>query len=96
MRLIDANKLPYSNIKTNEYGYVETTKSVVLEEDVVNAQTVRAIPLDKVKQAREEIKNIAWKSCSSKTIDGNRVRTELIDRKDALAVLDKLIEESEG
>ena len=55
MRLIDADRLPYSNIKTNEYGYVETTKTVVLEEDIVHAQTVQAIPLEKVKQARESI-----------------------------------------
>jgi hypothetical protein len=53
------------------------------------------IPLDKVKQAREEIENIAWKSCSSKVVDGNRVRTELIDREDVLAILDSLIIEGE-
>lgn len=45
MRLIDADELPYSNIKTNEYGYVETTKTVVLEEDIANARTVQAIPV---------------------------------------------------
>lgn len=45
MRLIDADKLSYSNIKTNEYGYVETTKTVVLREDITSARTVSAIPI---------------------------------------------------
>lgn len=45
MRLIDADKLIYSNIKTNGYGYVEVIETVVLEEDIANAQTVEAIPI---------------------------------------------------
>lgn len=53
------------------------------------------IPLDKIKQAREKIQNMDWKFCTSKRIDGNRVRTELIDRKDVLDILDELIEGEE-
>ena len=52
--------------------------------------------LDKVKQAREDIENIAWKSCSSKIVDGNRIKTELIDKEDVLVILDSLIAESES
>lgn len=45
MRLIDADKLIYSNIKTNGYGYVEVIETVVLEQDIANAKTVQAIPI---------------------------------------------------
>ena len=90
MRLIDADELPYSNIKTNEYGYVEVIKSVVLEEDIAKAQTVQAIPLKKVKEARGEIDRHSLKFSSPKWAD-----TTLVDIKDVYRILDKLIEESE-
>ena len=51
--------------------------------------------LDRIKQVREEIGNIDWKSCSSKIVDGIRIWTELIDREDVLSILDSLITESE-
>ena len=88
MRIIDADRLPYSNIKTNEYGYVETTKTVVLEEDIVHAQTVQAIPLAKVKQAREEIDSIV----GSKGFDDYDYCSGLICARN---ILDKLIESEE-
>lgn len=50
---------------------------------------------DRIKQVREEIGNIAWKSWSSKIVDGIRIWTELIDREYVLEILDSLIIESE-
>ena len=50
----------------------------------VQKRKIQAIPLDKVKQAREEIENRA-------TYDGI-----YIDRADVLEILDKLIAEREG
>ena len=58
--------------------------------------TIKAIPLDELKKAREEVEDIGWQSCRSRIIDGKRVHTELIDRKDVLEILDRLIVESEG
>jgi hypothetical protein len=86
-RLIDADKLIYSNIKTNEYGYVEVMETVVLEQDIANAKTVKAIPLDKVKEAREEISKSCYKACI--TDDG------VIRESKVLEILDKLIESEE-
>jgi hypothetical protein len=90
-RLIDADKLIYSNIKTNEYGYVEVMETVVLEQDIANAKTVKAIPLDKVKEAREEI------ASSLNGLDewdyAEKVAKFYIERD--LRILDELIE-SEG
>lgn len=86
MRLIDAEQYRKEFLDSRDF---EPMKILDFQ------PTVQAIPLDKVKQAREEMENIDWKSCSSKIVDGNRVKTELIDRKDALAILDRLIVESE-
>ena len=92
MRLIDADKLSYSSIKTNKYGYVETTETVVLEEDIANAQTVKAIPLDKVKQAREEIDDLyRYYDNDYNTSDGE----PMFKCSEVFEILDKLIE-SEG
>jgi hypothetical protein len=64
MRLIDADKLTYSKIKTNECGYVEITKTVVLEKNIDHAQTIQAIPIKEVEKAIEEFK---------KEIEENRI-----------------------
>ncbi len=93
MRLIDADKLPYSNVKTNKYGYVEVTETVVLEEEIANAQTVKAIPLDKVKRAREEIDDL-YRYYDESYVTGNN--DPMFKCKEVFEILDKLIAESEG
>lgn len=68
-----------------EYLLVEKDKNGLL----CHFKTVNVIPLDKIKQAREEIKKLSnanpsyWNSC------------DVVDREDVLEILDKLIE-SEG
>ena len=76
MILIDADKLE-PDTEWSEYydGYVSYSQS-----QIDDAEEVKAIPLEKVEQAREEIEN--WS-----TYDGI-----YIDRADVLSVLDKLIE----
>ena len=93
MRLINADELPYSNIKTNEYGYVEVIKSVVLEESIANAQTVQAIPLEKVKQAKAEIKSISQEVPYKNQAFSYGVN--ICETSKVLKILDKLIGEVE-
>ena len=77
MRIIDADELEpdtewsdyYDDFVSYSQGQIDTMEEV------------KAIPLEKIKQAREEIEN--WS-----TYDGI-----YIDRADALEILDKLIEE---
>lgn len=90
MRLIDADKLIYSNIKTNGYGYVEVIETVVLEQDIANAKTVQVIPLAKVKQAREEIEQNAYP-----IVHGVNNHDMGMTLNGIFQVLDKLIAESE-
>lgn len=62
----------------------------------IDAPTVKAIPLDKVKQAREEIiKEYSYSlSCFSEdAFDEDEI---VVDLDDVLIILDKLIAESEG
>lgn len=87
-RLIDANKLPYEDIEcTNGRTYM-----VVNAYDIENTPTVKAIPLDKVKQAREEINHLYRyfdNDCSSSNKDS------MFKCCEVLVILDKLIAESE-
>ena len=77
MKLINADELEpdtewsdyYDDFVSYSQGQIDTMEEV------------KAIPLEKIKQAREEIEN--WS-----TYDGI-----YIDRADALEILDKLIEE---
>lgn len=54
-------------------------------------EEVKAIPLDKVKQAREEIRKL-----DDLNPDYPMDRTIHVSRNEVLAILDKLIAESEG
>ena len=65
--------------------------------DIVdNMPTIQAIPLDKVKQAKEEIENIGMGSYLeiTKEIECNN-REVRMSKKFAIVILDKLIAESE-
>ncbi|SDW44758.1 hypothetical protein SAMN05216391_10818 [Lachnospiraceae bacterium KHCPX20] len=78
-KLINADELEPDTEWSDYYdGFVSFSQSQINE-----AEEVKAIPLEKVEQAREEIEN--WS-----TYDGI-----YIDRADVLSVLDKLIEEVE-
>lgn len=78
-RLIDADELELDTEWSDYYdGFVSYSQSQINE-----AEEVKAIPLDKVKQAREEIENLTpWDE-------------GLVEMHEVLSVLDKLIEEVE-
>ena len=85
MRLIDADSID------TRYSDPE------VKETLDNAKTVKAIPLDRIEQAREEIENIGMGSYLEfiKEIECNN-REVRLSKKFAIAILDKLITESEG
>ena len=82
MRLIDADRL----LQCTKFYNLKNGNRAIDEIDILHAQTVKAIPLDKVKQAREEIED---------RID-NYPDRNTSEYEDCLAILDKLIAESEG
>lgn len=78
----------------NQYVGRKEAVEIVRDLCVVNAKEVQAIPLDKIKQAREEIENI--NPIYSTIGDRIPVLKNCDDIKaEVLAILDKLIE-SEG
>lgn len=84
-RLIDADELELDT-EWNDYydGFVSYSQSQIDE-----AEEVKAIPLEKVKQAREEIQNFMELSAYT-------TKTQLIHiDHGVLEILDKLIEEVE-
>lgn len=89
-RLIDADRL----LKRTKFYNLPNGNRAIDEIDILHAPTVNAIPLDKVKQTREEIKNI--KKLDFLDIVGllgsNNDEFET-SKKFAIAILDKLIEE---
>lgn len=71
-----------SNIKTYAFCLLDWA---------VQKRKVQAIPLDKVKQAKKEIESLS--QYGAKFSDEFAI---LIDRKDVLEIINKLITESEG
>jgi len=122
MRLIDADKLLEYGACPNDcngtttcaenYEHLHCPVRVFDIESINDAPTVKAIPIDKVKQAREEIKGKTFteeifdedifnstntESVSRETAEcESYVDTELVKMSDVLAIIDKLIAESEG
>lgn len=81
MELIDKSKIKFVIIEP--YEYASKPMVVVFKEDIEELPEVQAIPLDKVKKAREKIENLTqWDE-------------GLVEMYDVLEILDKLIE-SEG
>ena len=80
-RLIDATEL-------NGYksGLISTYAQELFHDTISSAPTIKAIPLDKVKQARAEIKTYKHGNGNMYTCGLNK----------AVEILDKLIAESEG
>jgi hypothetical protein len=78
MELINKNKIHFTTIEP--YEYANEPMEVAFKEDIEEFPTVKAIPIDRIKQAREEIENLtAWDEC-------------LVEMYDVLEILDKLIE----
>lgn len=86
MRIIDADKLEPDTEWSDYYdGYVSYSQSQIDE-----AEEVKAIPLEKIEKAREEIENLETQIQSYHNDD------PMISQSDVLEILDKLIEEVEG
>lgn len=78
MSLIDKNKIDFTTIE--QYEYASETMEVAFKEDIEKLPEVQAIPLDKVKKAREKIENLTpWDEGT-------------VEMYDVLEILDKLIE----
>lgn len=78
MKLIDKSKIKFVTIEPYEYASEEM--EVVFKEDFEGIPIIKAIPLDKVKKAREAIENLTpWDEGT-------------VEMYDVLEILDKLIE----
>ena len=88
MRLIDADRL----LKITKFYNLKNGNRAIDEIDILHAPTVQAIPLDKIKQAREEIQKLV-DMCGSDTVADLNMKSGL---GLALEKIDKLIAESEG
>lgn len=78
MKLIDKSKIDFTTIEPYEYASEEI--EVVFKEDIERIPEVKAIPIDKVKKAREKIENLTpWDEGT-------------VEMYDVLEILDKLIE----
>ena len=84
MELIDKNKIAFEPIEIyNMDEHKHEITGIALFKDVEKIPIIKAIPLDKVKKAREEIKN------STLWDEG------LVEMYYVLEILDKLIESEE-
>ena len=76
--------------KTMEEIPVDVCDGFEVTDIIEKMPTVKAIPLDKIKQAREEIENLEVQIQSYHNDD------PMISQSDVLEILDKLIEGVEG
>lgn len=85
MELIDRNKITFEPIEIyNMDEHKHEITGMALFKDVEKIPIIKAIPLNEVKKAREEIENLTpWD-------DG------LVEMYDVLEILDKLIKEYES
>lgn len=87
MNLIDRDELELDTEWSDYYdGYMSYSQS-----QINGAVEVKAIPLDKVKQARRELDKLPI--YGAKFTDDFRIH---LDREEVFSILDKLIAESEG
>ena len=88
MRLIDIDRMPNFEVKTTD------GKEYVLLpfKHLYSIPTVNAIPLERIKQAREEI-NGKYDDLANSFCEREQGRNEMIE--EVLAILDKLIESEE-
>ena len=76
--------------KTMEEIPIDVCDGFEVTDIIEKMPTVKAIPLDKIKQAREEIENLEVQIQSYHNDD------PMISQSDVLGILDKLIEGVEG
>lgn len=90
MRLIDAEELELDTEWSDYYdGFTSYSQSQINE-----AEEVKAIPLEKVEQVREEMKEHSYSlRCFNEDVFDEDER--VVDLDDVLIILDKLIEEVE-
>ncbi len=87
-KIIDADELELDTEWSDYYdGFTSYSQSQIDE-----AEEIKAIRLEKVKHAREEIKECSYNLDIDSCNDNERV----VDLNDVLTILDKLIEEVEG
>lgn len=84
MELIDRNKIEFSPIEIYNFDeHKHEVTGMALFKDIEKIPTVKAIPLDKVKKAKEEIENLTpWDEGT-------------IEIYDVIEIIDKLIESEE-
>lgn len=84
MELIDKNKITFEPIEIyNIDEHKHEITGMALFKDIEKIPIIKAIPLDKVKKARETIENLTpWDECT-------------IEIYDVVEILDKLIKEYE-
>lgn len=92
-RLIDCNDVYNAiQITTDNFGVIKGVVESNMLTMLSKIETVEAIPLDKVKQAREEMESKLYKGIPETT----GFTWQNLGINMCLAILDKLIAESEG
>ena len=90
MKLIDADRL----LQHTKFYNLKNGNRAIDEIDILHAPTVNAISLDKVKQAKEEMKECSYSlRCFNEDVFDEDER--VVDLDNVLIILDKIIE-SEG
>lgn len=89
MFLIDKNEIDFTTIETYEYG--SEPMDIAFKEDIEEIPRVKAIPIDRIKQAKKEIKYLTLHKAQFITNDYK----VCIDSAEVLEILDKLIESEE-
>lgn len=90
MRLIDADKIPFDMVMQNPFDEQSEKVEVIKKRKIEQMPTIQAIPLDMVKQAREEIEQNAYP-----IVHGVNNHDMGMTLGGIFQVLDKLIADSE-
>jgi len=98
MRLIDADRIPFNKVMQNPFDEQSEMVEVIEKRRIEQMPTIQAIPLDKVKQAREEIEELATEQIPVYDEENPYISCviEYVSLTEVRELLDKLIAESEG
>lgn len=92
MRIIDADRIPYDMVMQNPFDEQSEKIEVIKKSKIERMPTIQAIPLDRIKQAREEIDDL-YRYYDTGYYSGNR--DSMFKCSEVFKILDNLIAESE-
>jgi hypothetical protein len=96
MRLIDADRIPFNKVMQNPFNEQSEMVEVIEKRRIEQMPTIQAIPLAKVKKAREEMNDLDYLINDAKYSDREtRVCNVDILVNEFYEIMDNLIAESE-